>query len=72
MHQASGGFKLLGSLLFVAPVLAAIVSYAGSISTSTAFHVARTERTDGFIERAGTRFMLNGKPFFVAASTTII
>jgi mannan endo-1,4-beta-mannosidase len=28
--------------------------------------VPRTERADGFIERAGTRFILNGKPFFVA------
>jgi hypothetical protein len=65
MHQASGGsagVKLLGSFLFAAPVLAAILFYAGSISTLTAFRVLRTERTDGFIERAGTPFMLNGKP----------
>jgi mannan endo-1,4-beta-mannosidase len=65
MQQASRlstGVKLLGSFL----IAAAVFSYVGSTSSSTAFHVPRTARTDGFIERAGTRFMLNGKPFFVA------
>jgi mannan endo-1,4-beta-mannosidase len=69
MHQASGwsaGVKLLGALLFIGPVLVWAFSYAASTSTSAALHVSRTARTDGFIERDGTRFMLDGKPFFVA------